>query len=46
MLAAHGKQVAFREVDGNATFYILDSRTGVDELAWDEQEERASQSVD
>jgi len=46
MLASHGKQVAFREVDGNATFYILDSRTGVDELVWDEKKERASQSVD
>ncbi len=38
MLAAHGKQVVFREVDGNAEFYLLDSRTGVEELVWNEEE--------
>lgn len=38
MLPAHSKQVVFQEVDGNAKFYLVDSRTGVDELVWDEEE--------
>ena len=38
MPAAHGKEVVLHEVDGNAEFYLSDSRTGVDELVWDEEE--------
>jgi hypothetical protein len=45
MLAAHGEEVVLHELDGDAEFYILDARTGVDELVWDEEEERPSSSA-
>ena len=45
MLAEHGKEVVFREVDGNAVFSLRDSRTGVEKLVWDEVEERHSSSA-
>ena len=45
MLAAHGKEIVCQQQDGNTDFYIRDSRTGEEEIVWDEEQEQASRKA-